>query len=247
MRAGREDHRLSGEDAGLCLGGLRPEASTPLVGAGYFATVRTPAALVAASPRSAVVIVAIVNEEHLAQCSSPEWARFVEDELLPWVLDGLDLGDDLLEVGPGPGLTTNILRRHATRLAAAELDPSLAGQLAVRLAGSNVGVVRADAARLPFATGCFSAAACLTMLHHIPSAQQQDAALAEIARALRPGGVLVGSDGLDTPERRRVHQGDIFVPVDPGTLTRRLRMAGFADASVEVAGDRLRFAAATTP
>lgn len=194
-------------------------------------------------PPSAVVRVAIVNEEHLAVCSSPEWASFVEHELLPWVLDGYELGDDLLEVGPGPGLTTDILRRHAARLAAAELDGDLAGQLAARLAGGNVTVVRADVARLPFAEGCFSAAACLTMLHHIPSARQQDAALAEIARVLRHGGVLVGADGLDTPERRRVHQGDIFVPVDPGTLARRLRAAGFTGASVQVAGDRVRFAA----
>jgi hypothetical protein len=44
-----------------------------------------------------------VNNAHLEFCSSPEWARLVEDELLPWVLDGCELGDDLLEVGPGPG------------------------------------------------------------------------------------------------------------------------------------------------
>jgi SAM-dependent methyltransferase len=191
--------------------------------------------------------VAIVNDEHLALCSSPEWASFVGNELLPWVLDGYELGDDLLEVGPGPGLTTDILRRHSARLTAAELDGSLAGQLAARLAGGNVTVVRADASRLPFAAGCFSAAACLTMLHHIPSARQQDAALAEIARVLRRGGVLVGCDGLDTPERRRVHQGDIFVPVEPGNLDARLRTAGFTDAIVQVAGDRVRFAATITP
>ena len=179
-------------------------------------------------------------------CSSPEWARFVADDLLPWVLGGCNLGDDLLEVGPGPGLTTDILRRHAARVIAAELDPSLAAKLAARLAGSNVEVVRADATRLPFAAGRFSAAACLTMLHHIPSAELQDAALAELARVLRTGGVLVGTDGLDTPERRRVHIGDIFVPVDPGTLPERLRRAGFADARVEVSADRLRFAATST-
>src|SRR5262249_5129329 len=61
-----------------------------------------------------VVILAAVNEEHLAICSSPEWGKFVEDDLLPWVLGGYDLGDDLLEVGPGPGLTTDIPRRHST-------------------------------------------------------------------------------------------------------------------------------------
>jgi len=190
-----------------------------------------------------MVILAAVNEEHLAICSSPEWGKFVEDDLLPWVLGGYDLGDDLLEVGPGPGLTTDILRRHAARVTAAELDPSLAAKLAARLAGSNVEVVRADATRLPFAAGRFSAAACLTMLHHIPSAELQDDALAELARVLRTGGVLVGTDGLDTPERRRKHIGDIFVPVDPGTFPERLRRAGFADVRVEVGADRWRFAA----
>jgi SAM-dependent methyltransferase len=187
-----------------------------------------------------------VNKLHLELCSSPEWARLVEDELLPWVLDGCELGDDLLEVGPGPGLTTDILRRQAARVTAVELDLALAGQLATRLAGSNVGVVAGDVTQLPFPAGRFSAAACLTMLHHIPSPASQDAALTELARVLRPGGVLAGSDGLDTPDRRAAHEDDIFVPVDPGTLAARLRAAGFARARVDVAGDRLRFAA-TTP
>jgi ubiquinone/menaquinone biosynthesis C-methylase UbiE len=184
-----------------------------------------------------------VNEEHLAICSSPEWAAYVADELLPWVLAGHQLGDDLLEVGPGPGLTTDVLRRHAARVTAAELDQALAGQLSARLAGTNVEVVRADATSLPFPADRFSAVACLTMLHHIPSAALQDAALAEMARVLRPGGVLVGSDGLDTPDRRRVHHDDIFVPVDPDALAGRLRAAGFAGATVEVRGDRIRFTA----
>jgi SAM-dependent methyltransferase len=186
-----------------------------------------------------------VNKAHLELCSSPEWARLVEDELLPWVLDGCQLGDDLLEVGPGPGLTTDILRRQAARVTAVELDQALAGQLASRLAGTNVGVVAGDVTRLPFPAGRFSSAACLTMLHHIPSPDLQDAALAELARVLRPGGLLAGSDGLDTPARRAVHEDDVFVPVDPGTLAARLRAAGFTQARVDVAGDRLRFAATT--
>ncbi len=167
----------------------------------------------------------------------------MEDELLPWVLDGYDLGDDLLEIGAGPGLTTDVLRRHAARVTAVELDADLAAQLAARLAGTNVEVIAADATSLPLPGGRFSSAACLTMLHHIPSAGLQDAALAELRRVLRPGGVLVGCDGLDTPDRRRLHEGDIFVPVDPGTMAGRLSAAGFADASAEVNGDRVRFAA----
>ena len=97
--------------------------------------------------------------------------------------------------------------------------------------------------RLPFPAGRFSAAACLTMLHHIPFPTLQDAALAELARVLRPGGLLAGSDGLDTPSRRELHEYDVFVPIDPGTLEGRLRTAGFGRAQVDVAGDRLRFTA----
>jgi SAM-dependent methyltransferase len=184
-----------------------------------------------------------VNRAHLEFCSSPEWARLVEDELLPWVLDGRELGDELLEVGPGPGLTTDVLRRKAARVTAVELDLALAEKLAARLAGSNVRVIAGDVTRLPFPAGQFSGAACLTMLHHIPSRALQDAALAELARVLRPGGLLAGSDGLDTPTRRKLHEDDVFVPVDPGTLEDRLRAAGFGRAQVDVAGDRLRFAA----
>jgi SAM-dependent methyltransferase len=184
-----------------------------------------------------------VNKAHLEFCSSPAWARLVEDELLPWVLDGCELGDDLLEVGPGPGLTTDVLRRQAARLTALELDHDLAAQLAARLAGSNVTVVAGDVTRMPFPDGRFSAAACLTMLHHIPSPALQDTALAELARVLRPGGLLAGSDGLDTPARRALHEDDVFVPVDPDALAARLEAAGFSQPRVEVAGDRVRFAA----
>jgi SAM-dependent methyltransferase len=105
-----------------------------------------------------------VNKAHLEFCASPEWARLVEDELLPWILDGYELGDDLLEVGPGPGLTTDVLRQKAARITAVELDLDLAGKLASRLAGSNVRVIAGDVTRLPFPAGRFSSAACLTML-----------------------------------------------------------------------------------
>ncbi|HYH30030.1 MAG TPA: methyltransferase domain-containing protein, partial [Pseudonocardia sp.] len=86
-------------------------------------------------------------------------------------------------------------------------------------------------------------AACFTMLHHIPDAAGQDRALAEIARVLRPGGLLVGTDGEDTPARRALHVDDVFTPVDPVTLADRLATAGFAGVDVESNGDRFRFRA----
>src|ERR1700678_2324893 len=67
-----------------------------------------------------------MNEEHLRICSSAEWAEYVERDLLPWALGDRNLGDDVLEVGPGPGLTTDVLRQRVTKLTAVEVDPQLA-------------------------------------------------------------------------------------------------------------------------
>ena len=184
-----------------------------------------------------------MNEAHLRICASPEWAAFVESELLPWVLAEADLGDEVLEVGPGPGLTTDVLRRQVPRLTAVEIDERLARSLAGRLAGTNVTVLHADAAALPFEDGRFSAATLFTMLHHVPSAARQDQMLAELRRVLRPGGVLAGTDGVETPARRELHTGDDYLPIDPATMAGRLAGAGFTRVTVEVEEDRFRFAA----
>jgi SAM-dependent methyltransferase len=182
-----------------------------------------------------------VNQEHLARCSSAEWAEAVQRWIIPWVLDDVDLGDDVLEVGPGPGLTTDVLRTRVPRLTAVENDPDLASSLSARLAGTNVEVICADATRTPAATGRFSGAVCLTMLHHVPSAQQQDAVLAEICRLLRPGGVLAGQDSLDSPDLRSLHHDDVYVPVDPSGLGLRLQAAGFTDVRVDTNDYAVRF------
>jgi 16S rRNA A1518/A1519 N6-dimethyltransferase RsmA/KsgA/DIM1 with predicted DNA glycosylase/AP lyase activity len=54
------------------------------------------------------------------------------------------VGADLLELGPGPGITTEVLRPRVARVTAVELDAALAARLARRLAASGVRVVRGD-------------------------------------------------------------------------------------------------------
>jgi SAM-dependent methyltransferase len=184
-----------------------------------------------------------MNEAHLRICSSPEWAAFVETELLPWALSDHDLGNDVLEVGPGPGLTTDVLRRRVPRLTAVEIDDVLAANLAGRLQGTNVEVVHGDGTSLPFDAGRFSSATLFTMLHHVPSVGLQDRLFAEVRRVLRPGGLMVGTDSVDTAPRRELHEGDTFVPVDPATLTDRLAATGFVDIAVSEAEDGFRFMA----
>src|SRR6202034_1188590 len=135
------------------------------------------------------------------------------------------------------------LRARTFRLTAVELDTALAEALAHRLTGINGEVVNADATNMPFEADRFSGAVCLTMLHHVPSAALQDRLFADVARVLRPGATLLGSDSIEAPEVRAGHVDDGFVPVDPDQLGGRLVAAGFEQPEVERRGTRVRFAA----
>ncbi|HSS09082.1 MAG TPA: class I SAM-dependent methyltransferase [Acidimicrobiales bacterium] len=184
-----------------------------------------------------------MNDKHLELCSSAEWAEAVQRWIIPWVLDDVQLGDDVLEVGPGPGRTTEVLRGLAPRLTAIEVDRDLADSLAERMAGSNVEVLHGDATELPLPDGRFSAALSFTMLHHVPSVVLQDRLFAEVARVLRPDGVFAGVDSLDSDGFRELHDGDICVPIDPAGLPDRLASAGFGDVSVDTNDYGVRFRA----
>ena len=184
-----------------------------------------------------------MNQIHLELCASPEWAQYVRDDLLPWATSEWELGDDVLELGPGPGLSTDVLRQHVARLTALELDEELFAPLRDRLQGTNVTVVHGDATRTELPSQAFSAVTCFTMLHHVPSPELQDALFGEAHRVLKPGGVFLGTDGIDTEEMRALHVDDIFMPVDPAVFPDRLAAAGFADITVDVREQGLRFAA----
>ena len=170
-----------------------------------------------------------MNRFHRRYCAGPKWNALMRERLLPDALDGIELGDNVLELGPGPGLTTQALAPMTKHLTAIEIDRELAGVAADRTRPSgNVDVVLGDATDLPFGDAQFSSVVCMTMLHHLPDTAAQDRLFAEARRVLRPGGVLCGSDNLGKGLRfRLIHLGDTRTVVNPESLPARLTAAGF--------------------
>jgi SAM-dependent methyltransferase len=173
-----------------------------------------------------------MNAAHMEFCTSPAWQQMIEELVMPPALEGVDLGDDVVEIGPGPGFTTDVLRQRAKQMTVVELDEELATKLANRLEGTNVEVIQGDATSLDLPDGRFTGAASFNMLHHVPTDDAQDQILAELARVLRPGGALVAVDGDPRIDVDDFHAGDIYHPIAAGDLEPRIAAAGFQDITI---------------
>lgn len=174
-----------------------------------------------------------MNEAHQF-CDSAEWRAVVRDEIIPWAVRNVDLGDDVLEIGPGYGATTEVFAELVPRLTSVEIDLDLAARLRARYAGTHVDVVLGDATQLSFPDGRFSGGVCFSMLHHVPSPELQDRLFAEGARVLRTAAPIVFLDSVASDDLRTLHEGDTYEPIDPTTLPARLQNAGFTDVELRV-------------
>ncbi len=187
-----------------------------------------------------------MNENHAILCASPDWAEHLEAEVLAPLVAAVDLGDEMLELGPGPGAATRWLRHRVKRLVALELDATAAARLADKFAGSNVTVAVGDCTCAPYPDASFDAVGAFTMLHHLPTQALQFATVTEAFRLLRPGGVLLGADSLASQELHAFHEGDAYNPIDPARLLVFLQAAGFGRVTLTV-GRGLLFTAHKPP
>jgi SAM-dependent methyltransferase len=183
-----------------------------------------------------------MNENHTQLCPSPGWASYIQDDVLPSLVSMADLGENMLELGPGPGAATEWLRARVRRLVALEADEAASTLLSQRYAGTNVEVVSGDATDMDFASDTFDSVGSFTMLHHVATFRAQQALLYEAYRVLKPGGVFLGSDSLANNDLHHFHSGDDYNPVDPATFVTRLQVVGFTKLTI-VVDENLRFVA----
>jgi SAM-dependent methyltransferase len=140
--------------------------------------------------------------------------RALMAELLePW----LDYDQRILDAGCGPGGNGAWLARHGQVVG---VDLARDALEFVRARQSATSPVLASAERLPFADGAFHVAVGITLLYTVPD---DGAALAELARVLRPGGAVLLLEPA-FPSLRRAHD----VTVHGLRRYRRDELAGLA-------------------
>src|SRR5436190_23927838 len=93
-----------------------------------------------------------MNFAHNRICASRSWAKRAERDLIPWGLEGVALGEDVLEIGPGFGATTRLLAQRVPRLSVLELEEGYCTKLRAAL-GESVSVTRGGAAGMPCDAG----------------------------------------------------------------------------------------------
>jgi ubiquinone/menaquinone biosynthesis C-methylase UbiE len=182
-------------------------------------------------------------------CRTAAWGVLVRP-LVPWALSGESLDGEVLEIGGGGGaMAAGVLNRFASvRITIADLDPKMVQATGRRLArfGDRARAEVGDATALPFPDARFDSAISFLMLHHVG---RWEAAVAEAARVLRPGGRFLGYDLHDTAASRGLHHADgihdlrsITAPTmraalhDAGFLTPRFRQGRLTVRWVAVRG-----------
>jgi SAM-dependent methyltransferase/uncharacterized membrane protein YbhN (UPF0104 family) len=198
--------RLTGTGAALALGcvflwrELRRSAKAPAEGTAHFDAIAA---------------------QYRAQWSPHVWDLLLDRKLgfiteaLPSPPAAAGIG---LDLGCGLGLQTSALRQRGYEVIG--LDPSV-GLLAAGQERLGVSpVIAGSALELPFADQSLDFVYTIGVLHHLPGRELQEGAIREVARVLKPGGVLLVHESNPRNPLFRFYMGYLFPilkTIDEGT------------------------------
>ena len=119
-------------------------------------------------------------QDGFTEGADPEY----EEQILPLASEHLAGARRVIDIGCGEGQIARLALRGGAQVAIG-LDPTWAQVVEAHRRGGGPAYVRAGAAALPYADGAFDAAVACLVFEHITDV---DAAIAEVARVLEPGG-----------------------------------------------------------
>lgn len=154
----------------------------------------------------------------------PRWRRFLVSRLPP--------GGHVLDVASGTGLVAAELRRRGFAVTAVDQSPEMLAVARKRF-GAAVELVQASAEELPFADAAFDHLTVTYLLRYVADPR---ATVAELARVVRPGGVVASLE-FGVPGGAARPLWDLYVGVGlplAGRLLRRgwREVGGFLGPSI---------------
>src|SRR3990172_8413820 len=174
------------------------------------------------------------------------WSRLVAREFVAWL--GVDAGSRWLDIGCGSGALTRTALEIAPPAAVLGVEPSAGFVGAARRLTDDgrAEFAQGDACALPCRPGAFDAVVSGLVLNFVPDVGR---ALAEMRRALRPGGLAAAyvwdyaegmqmlrhfwdAVGLLDPGGAPVDEGERFPICRPDSLAESFRSAGFDEIAV---------------
>jgi ubiquinone/menaquinone biosynthesis C-methylase UbiE len=143
---------------------------------------------------------------------------------------GITAGQLVADVGTGTGFLAEAALDAGARVIGIDNSAGMREQVAARFAGRPFEARDGDTEALPLDAAEVDAVLANMVLHHAPD---PPAAIREMTRVLKPGGILVITDAdTHTHEWLRTEQHDRWLGFDRADIARWFRDAGLHDVTV---------------
>jgi SAM-dependent methyltransferase len=159
----------------------------------------------------------LLELQHTLYSSKNPTRRWLHSSRRDWILDAVRRHKTqgmrcVLEIGPGSGVYLSMLASHFDNVVVTDIASVFLTQARnIATHYNNITVIEDDIVHSMFDSGLFDLIVCSEVIEHI---QESAAALAQIARIIKPNGVLI----LSTPQKYSLLEIASKVAFMPGVI-----------------------------